>query len=101
MIFEEISATAILNSALHTEGNAVPSGMDVYAWRRMCSSFIKGPSISICDALAKTARRISSSLVDPLRPLTACILVALDECPGVRPVGIGEVSQHNISETIL
>ena len=38
------NATAILNSALHTEGSAGPSGMDAYAWRRMCCSF-KGPSI--------------------------------------------------------
>ena len=68
--------------------------MDAYAWSRMCCSF-KGPSIDLCDALAKTARRISSSFVDPhlLRPFTACRLVALDKCPGVRPVGIGEVSQ--------
>ena len=102
VIFEEITAAAILNSALHTEGSAGPSGMDAYAWRRMCCSF-KGPSIDLCDALAKTARRISSSFVDPdpLRPLTACRLVALDKCPGVRPVGIGEVSRRIISKTIL
>ena len=67
-----------------------------------CSLF-KGPSIDLCEALAKTARRISGSLddPDPLRPLTACRLVALDKCPGVRPVGIGDVSRRIISKTIL
>ena len=37
----------------------------------------------------------------PLAPLTACRLVALDKCPGVRPVGVGEVVRRIICKSIL
>ena len=39
------------------------------------------------------ARHISQHLVDPtgLDAFTACRLEVLDKCPGIRPVGIGEV----------
>ena len=48
-------------------------------------------------------RRISSSFVDPepLQPLIACRLIAMDKCPGVRPIGIGEVVRHILSKAIL
>ena len=43
------------------------------------------------------------SPVDPelLKPLIASRLVAIDKCPGVRPIGIGEVSRRIISKAIL
>ena len=102
VIFEEITGSTILNAALHTEGSAGPSGLDSYAWRRLCGSFQK-VSTDLCEALAKVARRLATSLVDPelLKPFVACRLVALDKCPGVRPVGIGEVPRRIISKAIL
>lgn len=102
VIFEQITGASILNASLHTDGSAGPSGMDAYAWRRLCGSFQKA-STNLCEALAKIARRLSSSFVDPkpLTPLVACRLVALDKCPGVRPVGIGEVPRRIISKAIL
>ena len=68
----------------------------------MCSSFQKA-SMDLCAAVAMTARRIASVFVDPgtLIPLTACRLVALDKCPGVRPIGVGEVVRRIISKSIL
>ena len=39
VIFEEIAGLSIMEAALHTEGNAGLSGLDAYAWKRMCSSF--------------------------------------------------------------
>lgn len=102
IIFQEITGTTILESALHTEGGAGPSGLDAQAWRRLCTSFQKA-SNDLCEAVAMTARKIGSTFVDPepLQPLIACRLVALDKCPGVRPVGIGEVSRRIISKAIL
>ena len=96
IIFEEIDCASILKSALHTDGGAGPSGLNAYAWKRMCSFFQKA-SLDICAALALTARRISSSYVDAqsLKPLTLCRLVALNKCPGVRPIGIGEVPRRS------
>ena len=102
VIFEEITGTSILNAALHTDGGAGPSGVDAYAWRRLFGTFQKA-SADLCKALAKITRRLSSSSVDPepLKPLVACRLIALDKCPGVRPVGIGEVSCRIINKAIL
>ena len=44
-----------------------------------------------------------SLFVDPteLAALTACRLVALNVCPGVRPIGIGEVVRRVIGKTNL
>ena len=57
----------------------------------MCTSF-KQASGDLCDAIASVARRMCSSFLDPkgLAALVACQLIALDKCPGVRPIGIGE-----------
>ena len=102
VIFDEITGASILDAALHTDGSAGPSGMDAYAWRRLCGSFQKA-STDLCEALAKIARRLSSVFVDPepLKPLVACRLVVLNKCPGVRPVGIREVPRRVISKAIV
>jgi hypothetical protein len=102
VLFDEIDGLSILRSVLNTEGGAGPSGVDACLWRRMCCSFQKASSV-LRDALAGTARRISSSFVDPepLKPLTASRLIALDKCPGVRPIGVGEVSRRIMSKAIL
>ena len=102
IIFEEIDATSILKSALQTEGSSGPSGQDAHAWKRMCSSF-QAASADLCAALASCAKHVSTNYVDPLsiKPLTSCRLIALDKCPGVRPIGIGEVSRRIMSKAIL
>ena len=102
IIFEKITAKSISDSALRTEGSAGPSGLDAVSWRRICCSF-QGASVGLCGALALVARKIASTYVDPvpLRPLTACRLIALDKCPGIRPIGIGEVPRRIIAKAIL
>ena len=101
VIFDAVDGEAILRSALRTQGSAGPSGLDANAWRRICTSFKS--SSDICHSLALVAKRISTSYVDPLgiASLTACRLIALDKRPGVRPIGIGEVSRRIISKAIL
>ena len=49
------------------------------------------------------AHRICQQFVDPtsLDVFTACRLVALDKCPGVRPIGIGEVVRRIIGKAVL
>ena len=43
------------------------------------------------------------TLVDPkcLSALMACRLIALDKCPGVRPIGICETARRIISKAVL
>ncbi len=68
----------------------------------MCTSFKKA-STELCNSVAMVARRICTTLVDPkgISPLIACRLIALDKCPGVRPIGIGETARRIIGKAIL
>ena len=68
----------------------------------LCTSF-QYASTDLCDAMASTTRRICCSFVDPksLSAFVACGFVALDKCPGVRPIGIGETARRIIGKAIL
>ena len=102
ILFDHLDGQKIRKTVLKTEGAAGPSGLDAVAWRRLCTSF-QSASTDLCDALASTARRICCSFVDPksLSAFVACRLIALDKCPGVRPIGIGETAQRIIGKAIL
>ncbi len=102
ILFENVNAEAIRAAALHTQGAAGPSGADAMIWRRLCTAF-GGKSNDLCSALAACARRICTTYVDPtgLMAYTACRLIPLDKCPGVRPIGIGEVARRIIGKAIM
>ncbi len=101
IIFERIDGQLIRSTVLKMDGAAGPSGLDVAAWKRLCTSF-KAVSSELCDTLAAVARRLSTSFVDPkgLSAFVACRLIALDKCPGVRPIGIGETARRIIGKAI-
>ena len=82
-------------------GAAGTSGLDAAACKRLCTSF-KSTSSELCDTLAAVARRRSTCYVDPngLSAFVACRLIALDKCPGVRPIGIGETARRIIGKAI-
>ena len=48
-------------------------------------------------------RRIATSSVNPegLSAFVACRLIPLNKCPGVRPIGVGEVPRRIIAKAIL
>ena len=102
IIFERIDGESIRKATLLTDGAAGPSGIDALGWRRLVTSFKKA-SDDLCVSMACVARRISSDYVDPesLVSFTACRLIALDKNPGIRPIGIGEVSRRILSKAIL
>ena len=101
IIFERIDGQLIRSTALRMDGTAGPSGPDAAAWKRLCTSF-KSASTGLCDSLAAVTRRLSTTLVDPrgLSGFVACRLIALDKCPGVRPIGIGETVRRIIGKAI-
>ena len=102
ILFDGLNADTILQATMHTQGAAGPSGLDTQAWRRMCSSF-KSASTSLCTALAGVGKRIATTLIHPegLSALVACRLIPLNKCPGVRPIGVGEVPRRIIAKAIL
>ena len=102
IIFDSLDADLILKAALKTKGAAGLSGLDAFAWRRLCSSF-KSASRDLCCSLAAVGRRLCISLVNPtgLSAFVACRLIPLDKSPEVRPIDIGEVPRRIISKAIL
>ena len=102
ILFENLNAEAIRKAALKTKGAAGLSGFDAHAWRRLCSSF-KSSSNALCSALASVGKRLCTTHInsDHLSAFVACRLIPLDKCPGVRPIGIGEVHRRIIAKAIL
>ena len=92
VMFEVIDGQLIRSTMLKMDGAAGPSGLDAAAWKHMCTSF-KTASADLCESLANTARRLCSEYADPsaISALVACRLIALDKCPGVRPIRVGEM----------
>ena len=54
------------------------------------------------DAVAALAHQFLNSIVswDDFNTLVANRLIALDKCPGVRPIGIGETLRHDIGKAV-
>ena len=100
ILFENLNAEAIRNAALKTKGAAGLSGFDAHTRRRFCSSF-KSSSNALCSALASVAKRLCTTHINPhhLIAFVACRLIQLDKCPGVRPIGIGEVHRRIIAKS--
>ena len=81
---------------------AGPSNIDARGWRSVYTSY-HSASADLCNALASIAPCLCTEYVDPtgLTAFTASRLIALDKCPGVRPIGVGEVVQRVIGKTVL
>ena len=101
IVFDRIPARSIWTTVLCTKGAADPSGLDAYCWRRLCTTF-NAASNDLCHSLAVLAKRLCTAFVDPkgVSPLLACHLIALDKCPGVRPIGIEETQWRIITKAI-
>ena len=54
------------------------------------------------DAITELSRHIANPIIDldDIRALMGCRLMALDKCPGVHPIGVGEVSRHILSKVM-
>ena len=91
VLFDEINAQVIKSTILKMDGAAGPSGLDSVSWKHFCTSS-KGASTDLCESIVATAKRLCTCYVDPsgLSAFVVCRLIALDKCPGVRPIGIGE-----------
>ena len=88
--------------ALRTEDAAGVSQADDQMWHKMLTSF-KETSTDFCAAVAAVARRFSTEYVDPqgVEALVANRGIPLDKCPGLRPVGIGEVKRRVMGKAIM
>ena len=57
----------------------------------------------MCAGLASVARKLCTTYVDPqgITSLVASRLIALDKCPGMRPIGVGETPRRIIGKAIM
>ena len=102
IVFSALDGDVIKKCALKTEGAAGVSQADDQMWHKMVTSF-KETSTDFCAAVAAGARRFATEYVDPrgIEALVANRGIPLDKCPGLRPVGIGEVKRRVMGKAIM
>lgn len=102
VVFTALDGSLIKKCALRTEGAAGISQADDRLWHKMVTSY-KETSSELCRAVAAATRRFATEFVDPesLEALLANRGIPLDKCPGLRPVGIGEVKRRVMGKAIM
>ena len=97
----EITGSHILCSARRIQGGAGPGGCDSCHWRDVLLRY-GAHSARLRDAVAALSRRLANTIFpwNDIRALVSNRLIALDKCPGVRPIGIGETLRRIIGKAI-
>eukprot|EP00957_Ditylum_brightwellii_P010482 794488-Ditylum_brightwellii.AAC.1 len=88
--------------ASRMQGSVGPGGVEAVSWQDWLLQF-GAASLKLREAVAKVTRWLTNT-----RPAWAayCALVAgrlivLDKCPGVRPVGVGEILLHMMGKCVI
>ena len=97
IIYSNLDAECILYAALHTQGAAGLSGLDALCLEKTVLFAQVSPVPCTC------CRGTDSSNIHPddLSAFVACRLIPLNKCPGVRPIGVGEVPRRIIVNAVL
>ena len=103
LLFEEseITGSHILSMAHQLQGGDEPDGCNVLHWREILLRYGTS-STRLCDTVAGLCHCLCNSIVswDSIRALVANCLIALDKCPGIRPVRIGETLCRGIGKAV-
>ena len=102
-LLEDVDVTGahVGNVAHRIQGSAGPTGCDSFHWQDILLRF-GSHSARLRDAVAGLTRHLANSLVewDSVQALLANRLIALDKCPGIRPIGVGETLRRIIGKTV-
>lgn len=91
----EVTGTHIGLIARRIQGSAGPGGCDSCHWQYALLRF-GSHIVGNCDAIANLSRQLTNATIDwnRIQALLANRLFALDKCPGIRPIGVGETLCH-------
>jgi hypothetical protein len=98
----DITTEHVAKVARSLSGTAGPSGIDSQQWTDLLLKF-GGPSANLREAVAALTRRLANSIVpwEDIRALKAKKLIALDKCPGVRPIGVGDALDRLCAKILI
>ena len=99
VIFEALNGSVIRSAALRTKDALGPLGMDAFSWRHLYISF-QSASDDLCNGFALLAKHLCTSFIG-ISALVVGWLIALNKCPGLRPIGVGEVIRRIVSKAVL
>ena len=91
----------MLLSACQIQGGACPGGCDACHWQDVLLRY-GAHSSHLRDAIAALSRRLANTIV-PWNQVCAMVsnrLIALDKCPGVHPVGVGETLRRVVGKAV-
>ena len=102
LIDVDISEETVLNVAKKLKGSGGPGGTDYAAMQNWLLRY-GHISENLRESISRLTNWIANTIVpfEAIRALVANRLVALDKCPGVRPVGIGEILRRLCSKCLL
>ena len=97
----DMTAAHVQKVAWRIQGGAGPGGTLALHWQDFLLRY-GAHSERLRDAMAELARRLENTIVewDDIRALMASRLLALDKCPGVRPIGVGEVPRRILGKVM-
>ena len=97
----EINGGHVLRVARMIQGGAGPGGCDSCHWQD-CLLRFGAHSERLRDSVASLCRRLTNTIVpwNGVRALMSSRLIALDKCPGVRPIGVGETLRRVIGKVV-
>ena len=98
----DITAETIEEVAKKLQGGAGPSGVHSLWWEHWMLR-VGARSEKLREAVAALARVLANDVVpwQNVRALVANRLIALDKCPGVRPIGVGECLRRIIGKAVM
>jgi hypothetical protein len=102
IFYSKLDGELVKKCTLRMKGAAGVSQQEDALWHKMVTGY-KGSSATLCNAVAIIARRLATEHVDPngLQALLANRGIAIDKCPGLRPVGVGEIARRVIGKAIM
>ena len=102
IFYSALDGNMIKRHTLRTTGGAGISQQEDVLWHKMVTAH-KDTSAALTTALATVAQRLVTEFVDPvgIEALLANRGIAIDKCPGLRPVGVGEIARRIIGKAVM